>query len=267
MITKLNGKRVSPIGIGTWGMGGWLTRDTRKDKIEIAAIKYALDNGINLIDTAELYGNGHAEELVREAIKNRNRSKLFIITKVLPIHLSRDGLRKSVAASLERLGCGYIDLYLVHWPRPFLNMKEIIGAMEELVDDGSISSFGVSNFGVKYLKEAITATKKYKVVANEIKYSPITKECEKEVVPFCEKNKVAVIAYSPLAKGDIVTSEKISEVAKKYGRTPAQISLAYLMRRSLPIPKATSKEHLDDIISALNFKLKDSDYEYLRDKI
>jgi diketogulonate reductase-like aldo/keto reductase len=267
MITKLNGKRVSSIGIGTWGMGGWLTRDTRKDKIEIAAIKYALNNGINLIDTAELYGNGHAEELVKEAIKNCDRDKLFIITKVSPTHLSHNGIKKSIAASLKRLGCRYIDLYLVHWPRPFLNMKEIIGTMEELVDDGSISSFGVSNFGINNMKEAIAATQKYKVIANEIRYSPIAKECEKEVVPFCEKNKVAVIAYSPLAKGDVATSEKIGEIAKEYGRTPIQISLAYLMRRSLPIPKATSKEHLDDIIGALDFKLKDSDYEYLKDKI
>jgi diketogulonate reductase-like aldo/keto reductase len=267
MITRLNGKTVSPIGIGTWGMGGWLTRDARKDKIQIAAIEYALDNGINLIDTAELYGNGHSEELVREAIKNRDRYKLFIITKVSPTHLSRVGIRKSVSASLKRLGCGYVDLYLVHWPRPFLNMNEIMGAMEELVDEGLISGFGVSNFGIKNMNRAIAATKKYDVIANQIKYSPIAKECEKEVVPFCEKNKMAVIAYSPLEKGGVVTSEKIREIAMKYGRTPVQVSLAYLKRRSLPIPRATSREHLDDIIGALDFELKDSDYEYLRDNV
>lgn len=267
MITRLNGKRVSPLGIGTWGMGGWLWKDTRNDKVEIAAINYALNNGINVIDTAELYGNGHAEELVREAIKNRDRDKLFIISKVSGHHLSRNGIKKAVAASLKRLGCKYIDLYLIHWPMPFMNMKEIMGTMEELVEDGSISAFGVSNFGVKSVKEAISHVKKYKVVANEIRYSPITKDCEKEVVPFCEKNKIAVIAFSPLAKGNVVRSEMMADVAKKYKRTPSQVSLAYLMRRSLPIPKATTKEHLNDMIGALDFKLKDADYEYLRDSL
>jgi diketogulonate reductase-like aldo/keto reductase len=267
LITKLNGKTVSPIGIGTWGMGGWFARDARMDKAEISAIQYALDNGINLIDTAELYGRGHAEELVGEAIKGRDRDELFIVSKVSPTHLSRSAIRKSAAQSLKRMQCGYIDLYLVHWPRPFMNMKEIIGTMEELADEGSISSFGVSNFGIKNMEEAIAAAKKHKMIANEIKYSPVTRECEKDVLPFCERKKIAVIAYSPLAKGDVVSSEKIVDVAKKYGMTPAQVSLAYLMRRSLPIPKATTTEHLDEMIGALDFELKDADYEYLKSSL
>ncbi len=264
MITKLNGKEVSPIGIGTWGMGGWFTRDLHEDRREIAALEYALDNGIKLIDTAELYGHGHAEELVREAISDRDRDDLFIVSKVSPIHLSRGGIKKSAAASLERMNCGYIDLYLVHWPTPLMNMKEIVGTMEELVDDGSISGFGVSNFGVKNMEDALAATKKCDVIANEIKYSPLARECEKEVVPFCEKKKIAVIAYSPLAKGGVAESEKIFEVAKGCDMTPTQVSLAYLKRRSLPIPKATSREHLDDMLGALDFELKNSDYEYLK---
>jgi diketogulonate reductase-like aldo/keto reductase len=266
MITRLNGKKVSRIGIGTWGMGGWLMKSVQDDDIEIKAIRYALDKGINFIDTAELYGHGHAEELVKEAIKGYGRDKLFITTKVSPSHLSRRGIRSAIKASLGRLGLKQVDLYLVHWPRPFLNMKEVIGTMEELVDDGSIASFGVSNFGVKDLKSAIAATKKYDILANQINYSPIVRECENDVVPFCEKNKISVIAYSPLAKGEVTDFERIKEVAGRIGRTPVQVSLAYLMRRSLPIPKAARRDHMDEILGALTLKLSDSDYKYLSEK-
>ena len=264
MITKLSGKKIFPIGIGTWGVGGWVLTDRSRDRSEIEAIKFALDSGINVIDTAELYGRGHAEELISKAIKGRDRDELFIITKVWVTHLSRSNLLKAATASLNRLNTKYIDLYLIHWPRPFLNMKETIGAMESLVNKGLVRSIGVSNFNVENLEKAIEATKRYDIVANEIKYNLLEKEAEESVIPFCKRNGIDVIAYTPLAKGKVFDVKEIADIARKYRKTPIQVALNYLMRKSLPIPKASSREHIKEIIGSAGWKLKDRDYEYLR---
>lgn len=260
MITKLSGKKVFPIGFGTWGFGGWLFTDKSDDRIELEAIKFALDSGINVIDTAELYGKGHSEELVGRAIAGRDREELVVITKAWMTHLSRDRIMKAAKASLKRLNTDYIDLYLIHWPRPLMNMKETIGAMEELVDKGLVRSIGVSNFGVDNLKRAIEATKRYDIAADEIKYSLAEKACEKDVVPFCEKNGIDVIAYTPLAKGRISEVAGIGEIAKAYGKTPVQVALNYLARRSLPIPKSSNKDHIREMIGSVGWQLKKKDY-------
>jgi len=264
MITRLSGKKVFPIGIGTWGMGGWMLPDTRNDKNEIAAIKFAIESGINAIDTAELYGRGHAEELVAQAIKGRDRESIHITSKVWPTHLSRSGIMNAVTNSLDRLQTKYLDLYLIHFPNPVANMKEAISTMEELVDTGKIRSFGVSNFLAGDLKRAIDATKKYEIEANQIEYNVLGKDPEKELIPFCEKNKVKIIAYTPLAKGSVAKSKELMEVAGKYGKTPIQVALNYLMKNSFPIPMSTDRDHITEMIGGAGWKLKDADYQFLR---
>ena len=265
MIERLCDKRVSPIGIGTWGIGGWIFSDNKSDKQQKAAIRFAVENGINVIDTAELYGRGHAEELVCDAIKGVDREGLFVISKVWPTHLNRSGIRKALSASLQRLGMKYLDMYLIHWPNPVASMKEAIGTMEELVDEGIIRSFGVSNFGVLDMQEAIDATKKYEIGANQIEYSLLKKGPEKEIIPFCEKNKIVVIAHTPLAQGKLADSQALDELSKKYKKPKVQVALNYLMRNSLPIPRSSNIGHLKEIIGTMEWGLEDSDYRQLRE--
>ncbi|MGI0141595.1 MAG: aldo/keto reductase [Candidatus Micrarchaeales archaeon] len=264
MITQISGKRVSPIGIGTWGMGGWIFSDKKNDEKEIAALKFALDNGINAIDTAELYGRGHAEELVAEAIKGKNREELHITSKIWPTHLDKKGITKGIDNSLRRLGTKYLDLYLIHWPNPIANITEAISALESLVDDGRIKSFGISNFGVRDTQKAIDATKKYSIEANQIDYSLLQKEPEAELIPFCEKNKIKIIAYTPLGKGSVAKSKPIIQIAQKYKKTPIQVALNYLMRNSFPIPMSTNTDHIKEIIGCMGWELNDEDYTYLK---
>lgn len=264
MIKEISGKRVFPIGIGTWGMGGWMLPDSRDDKKQIEAIKFALASGINAIDTAELYGHGHAEELVAQAIKGVDRESIHITSKVWPTHLSRSGIMNAVTKSLERLQTKYLDLYLIHFPNPVANMKEAISTMEELVDMGKIRSFGVSNFLVGDTRKAIESTKRYDVEANQIEYNIFDKDPERELIPFCERNKVKIISYTPLAKGSVAKAKALMEMSGKYKKTPLQLALNYLMKNSFPIPMSTNKGHITEIIGASGWKLKDSDYEALK---
>jgi diketogulonate reductase-like aldo/keto reductase len=264
MITELGGKKIYPIGIGTWGMGGWaLNTDHSNDKNEIKAIKFALSHKVNVIDTAELYGKGHAEELVAEAIAGKEREDLFIISKVWPGNLAHDKVLKAAEGSLKRLKTKYIDLYLIHWPNPLVPIAETMSAMEELVDKGMVRNIGVSNFGEKDLKNAMAAMKKHEIVANEISYSLVKKDPEDYVIPFCIKNKVKIIAYTPLGKGKAMKMKEVVELADKYDKKPAQIAINYLMKKSLPIPKASNIEHMKELLGSIGWGLSEKDYASL----
>jgi diketogulonate reductase-like aldo/keto reductase len=263
MITELGTKRIYPIGFGTWGMGGWMRPSYTNDKQEVKAIKYAIKQGMNVIDTAEMYGAGHAEELVAQAIKGEDRNDLFIISKVAPTHLKRDKLIAAAKASLKRLDTKYIDLYLIHWPNPLVDIKESIGAMEELVHRGLIKSIGVSNFSVEDMKRAIAATKKYSIAANEIHYSLMKRNPEDYLIPYCTRNKVKIISYTPLEKGRVTKMHEVVEMAERYGKKPSQIALNYLMKKSLPIPKASNTTHIKELIGAAGWTLNENDYRKL----
>jgi diketogulonate reductase-like aldo/keto reductase len=264
MITELCGKRIFPVGIGTWHMGGDAVRAIYdNDKNEINALKFAVKNGINVIDTAEMYGRGHAEELVAEAIKTHDREKLFIISKVHPLHLTYDKVIAAAKSSLARLKTKYIDMYLIHWPIPGMDLEGTIKGMEELIDAGLIRSMGVSNFGVEDVKRAMAATKKYDIAANQIHYSLMKKEDEEYLIPFCNKNKVKIIAYTPLGKGSVLKMREVVEMAEKYKKKPSQIALNYLMKKSLPIPKASNTEHIKEFIGSVGWSLSEDDYEKL----
>lgn len=268
MITRLGGRKVSPIGIGTYGMGGYLLSNTKNDRNDIKALKFALDNGINVIDTAEMYGHGHSEEIVREAIKGRDREDIFIMTKVLPTHLGRKSMRKSLQGSLSRLGCKYIDLYQIHWLLPGSNIAKVVSSMEELVDEGLVRNIGVSNFNAEQTKIAVEAAKRHKVLSNQIKYNLYRKRCEEKLLPFCEKNGVSIIAYTPLSKGTLGSGRieaigAVRDISERTGKTPVQIALNYLMRRSLPIPKSSNTEHIREILGAKGWRLSSRDYNLL----
>ena len=262
MITEINGKKISPIGLGTWKMGGSGHPETSDDRRNIAALKYGIENGITLIDTAEMYGDGHSEELVGKAISSFPREDLFIVTKVWNDHLRHDDLVRSAKNSLKRLDSGYIDLYLIHWPSPSIPIGETISAMEELVDQGIIRNIGVSNFNNRLLQDAMDSTKKYDIVVNQLEYNMSNRSVEKDNLDFCRKNSVKIMAYSPLNQGHLKAGKNIDRTAEKLGITPVQVILRYLMRNSIPIPKSSSPDHISEFVGAMKEELPE---EYARE--
>jgi diketogulonate reductase-like aldo/keto reductase len=264
-MVKLGNKEVSSIGLGTYGMGGKNTADYKNDVKEIEAIKYAITNGINLIDTAEYYGHGHSEELVGKAIKDFEREDLFIISKVWPVNLHYNDLINSAKESLKRLDTDYIDLYLIHWPNPKIPVKESLDAMGELLDNHLIGNIGVSNFDIANLTEAIDQIKPGKIIANEVEYNPGNYFIEDDLIPFCDKNNIKIIGYSPLNQGKI--SSKIAPVAKSLGMSSIQCTLGYLKKKSIPIPKASSISHINELVACMNSDLDENEYNKIKGAI
>lgn len=264
MITEMGGKKISPLGLGTYGVGGRNSADSTHDSEHVEAVKFAIENGINFIDTAEMYSAGHSEELVGRAIKSFPREDVFVTTKVWNDHLKHDDLIKAAKASLKRLDTDYIDLYLIHWPNPKVPIKESIKAMEELADQGLVRSIGVSNFSVKQVSEAIESASKYKIEANQIQYSLASRDCENDVVPFCEKNGVKIIAYTPINRGKLDSVRNLADISGKLGKSGVSIALNYLMKRSLPIPKSVNKDHILEFTEAMKYELSDEDYKQLK---
>lgn len=263
------GAEIPIIGLGTWTFGGNKERNTSNDTQEIEIIKKAIELGYTHIDTAEVYGAGHAEELVGEAIKKFARESLFITTKVSPENLSYDDLINSCNESLKRLQTDYIDLYLIHSPNKNISLKETMAAMDFLMENKKIRFIGVSNFSVGEFQEAQKCTK-HKIITNQIHYSILTRNnskflenVESKVIPFCNQNNVLVTAFRPLDKGKIngVESSLLDELTKKYNKTRAQIALNWLISKEniIAIVKSIDIEHLRENIESLNFEMERED--------
>ncbi len=263
---KLKSEFGMPVyGIGTWHMGGTMMADSSKDAQEVEAIKAALEQRVTHIDTAEMYGNGHAEELVAQAIKGRDRSKLFIVSKVWKTNLSYTDLLKACKASLERLGTDYLDLYLVHAPNPSIPAEETIRALDELKEQGLIKEIGVSNFSVKQLKLAQKLSKN-RIVTNQIHYSLAYQDWQ-DVVDYCQENDVLVTAYRPIERG-VLTQGGIAvldQMSKKYNKTPAQIAINWLIFQDnvVTLAKTSNPKHLRENLEALEFKMEKEDIKKL----
>ncbi|MEM0444339.1 MAG: aldo/keto reductase [Candidatus Caldarchaeum sp.] len=267
------GESVAAVGIGTWGMGGREAADHRDDERCVEAIRTAVELGMNHVDTAEMYAAGHAEELVGRAVKSFSRDSVFIATKVWHTNLRYDDVIKSCKRSLERLQLKYVDLYMVHWPNPRIPVAETMRAMERLVKDGLVRYIGVSNFDVKLLQEAMESLKSEEVVSNQVEYSLENRLVERELLPFCARNGVTVVAYTPLGKGRIPAEASantargrvLKRLADKYGKTPAQVALNWVVWNPsvITIPKAVRKEHLQENAGAAGWRLAEEDYEEL----
>ncbi len=265
---QLSGKvKIPVLGLGTWRMGGEMRTDRSNDKKYLDAISYALKRGITHIDTAEIYGHGHAEELVGESIKKIDRKKLFITTKVWPLHLfSANQIKKACQNSLKRLGTNYVDLYLVHWPNPLASMKTIMGAFDELVSEGKVKYIGVSNFSLSQLKNAQKHAKR-KIVCNQVHYSFLHRDPEKGLLEFCQKNNIILTAYSPLEIGELAhnQSDALKKIAEKYKKTLIQVALRWLIEKPnvITIPKASTKEHIGELLGSLGWKMQKEDQLFL----
>ena len=266
--------KVSSIGMGTyydtpWIMGSHIfsQRQDREDKI--AALKRGIDLGINLIDTAEMY---NTEPLVAEAIQGYDRDNLFIATKIWITHLKYDQVLKAAQRSLSKLRCSYIDLYQIHWPNPMVPTKETLKAMEKLVDEGKVRYIGVSNFSLSRMREAQEALSKYELASNQMEYSLKVKTIEADLLPYCERNSVAILAYRPVAHGALANPSGklgavVDEISQKHdGKTPAQIALNWLVNKSkvvFPIPRASQPQRVTENANALGWSLDQEDFDKL----
>jgi diketogulonate reductase-like aldo/keto reductase len=251
-------------GLGTWGMGGGMTPDNSNDEADLAGINAALDMGVTHIDTAEMYGAGHSEELVGQAIKDRERSQLFITTKVSRgMAGGYDGVLGSAKASLQHLSTGYIDLYLLH-SYPSTPIKDIMMAMDYLVDSGLVKNIGVCNLTLGHFEEAQSSARN-KLVCNQVHYSVKMREPELEGLTKQALDKdYFITAWGPLEKG-LLEGDMLRQLAAKYDKTPYQIALNWIMAQPnvITIPKTTSVEHLQENLGALGWEMDPSDLELL----
>jgi diketogulonate reductase-like aldo/keto reductase len=245
---------VSVIGQGTWGMG----EDPAAQKDEIAALRLGIELGMTHIDTAEAYGDGGAERVVGRAVAGR-RAEVFITTKVWPDNASYAGTLRACERSLKRLRTEYIDLYLLHWPSEH-PIAETMRAREELVGRGLVRFIGVSNFDVTQLKAAQAALTRERLACNQMLYHLRDRKIERELVPYCEPHQIAVVGYTPLARGGFHRGV-VAEIARKHGRTPRQVALNFLTRRPslFTIPKASQPAHVRENAAALDFRLTPDD--------
>ncbi|MBI1978932.1 MAG: aldo/keto reductase [Candidatus Aenigmarchaeota archaeon] len=261
------GVKIPVVGLGTWGMGGGTFPNHFTDKRSIAALRHGIKLGMTHIDTAEMYANGHTEEVVSEAIKPFDREKLFITSKVLPRNFRYNDVIEAAKRSLKRLKIKQMDLYLLHWPNPDIPLKETMRAMEYLLEQELTKFIGVSNFSVEEMKEAQSYLDGAKIVTNQVEYSLLEREPEKELIPFCRKNKIIFTAYSPLGHGKLVKKKilLLGVLSKKYNKTPAQIALNWLISKDsvITIPKASNINHVEENAGAVGWKLEKSDMEQL----
>jgi diketogulonate reductase-like aldo/keto reductase len=249
------GREVAVIGQGTWRMG-----ENRSDeREEIAALRVGLELGMTHIDTAEMYADGGAERIVAKATAKR-RGEVFLATKVLPSNASYAGTIKACEASLRRLRTEYVDLYLIHWWSERHPIADTMKAMRALVERGLVRHVGVSNFDVAQMQAAKAALGDIRLACNQVLYHLRDRSIERDLVPWCEKNEVAVVGYTPLARGGFMRGS-VAAVAKRHGGTPRQVVLNFLARRKslFTIPKAGRAEHVRENADALAFTLTRAD--------
>jgi diketogulonate reductase-like aldo/keto reductase len=254
-ITLRSGERVPAFGQGTWHMG----EDPRRAAEEAAALRLGIELGLTLIDTAEMYGNGAAEEVVAQAAAGV-RDRLFIVSKVLPYNASRSGTIEACERSLKRLKTDHIDLYLLHW-RGSYPLAETLAGFERLQQDGKIRYHGVSNFSLDDMQEWVSLKGGDAVAANQILYNLSRRGPEWDLIPWCRERDIAIMAYSPIEQGRILRNRALAQVAVRHGATPAQVALAWLLRQDgmMVIPKATRAEHVRENFGALKIRLSDDD--------
>lgn len=248
------GRDVSIIGSGTWEI------DSDRRELAVAALRRGLDEGMTHIDTAEMYGD--AELLIAEAISGR-RDEVFLVSKVLPQNASRDGAIEACERSLSRLGTDRLDCYLLHW-RGRIPLSETFAGFEQLVRSGKILAWGVSNFDVPDLDEALRIAGPGKIACNQVLYNLEERAIEHEVIPWCRRHGAAVVAYSPFGHGRFPEAGSpggrvLAELAEAHDATPRQVALAFLAREALVIPKASTPEHAVENAGAGDLKLSEGE--------
>ncbi len=242
-----DGNEIPAMGLGTYRLKG----DECKRVLETA-----IEEGYTHLDTAEMYEN---EAEIGKAIEGAKRSGLFITSKVWPTNLAYDDLLDACDSSLEKLGTDYMDLYLVHWPNNSIPTKETFEAMAELKEQGKVKSIGVCNYTISDLKEAMDASP-VPITANQVEFHPWLNQ--EELLDFCRRNDIRLIAYAPIGRTNVLKDETIKKIAKKLDKTPAQVTLRWEVEKGIvPIPKASSKDHLSENIRIFDWELDSEDVE------
>ncbi|CAN5256310.1 aldo/keto reductase [soil metagenome] len=246
-----SGECVPALGMGTWRIGD----DFRNRSAEIATLRLGLDLGMKLIDTAEMYGEGKAEELIGEAIQDR-RDDAFIVSKVYPHNASQAAMAKSCEASLRRLGTDRIDLYLLHWMGS-VPISEVIEGFIKLQKAGKIRYFGVSNLDTEEMEALWKLPGGQGTAANQVLYNLTRRGIEFDLLPWCRKHHLPLMAYSPLEEGALVRDTKLLAFSRKHGITPAHAALAWLLAQDevIVIPKVGKVAHLKENFEAANQRL------------
>lgn len=255
MTTLPSGEAVPVLGQGTWGLAEG--KHSRRD--EINALRTGLDLGMNLIDTAEMYADGGAEQLVGEAIFGR-RDEAFLVSKVLPQNASRNGTIAACERSLSRLKTTWIDLYLLHW-RGSIPLQETLEGFDALLDAGKIRHWGVSNFDVSDMEELLEVTNDANAATDQVLYNLTRRGIEFDLLPWCRERNIPLMAYSPIEQGRVLHDIHLQRVARRHKAKPAQVALAWVLRQEkvIAIPKAGLASHVRDNRSALDLHLTEDD--------
>ena len=253
--TLPSGEAVQVLGQGTWKMG----EDSRRRAGEVNALKLGLDLGMTLIDTAEMYASGGAEEVVAEAIAGR-RDELFLVSKVLPSNASRSGVPAACEKSLRRMRTDRIDLYLLHWPGS-VPLSETVEAFEALKKAGKIRHWGVSNFDTDEMEELTGLRSGGNVQTNQVLYNLSRRGPEFDLAPWSRQRSIPLMAYSPVEQGALARNARLEAIAARHNATAAQIALAWVMTQDgvIAIPKASRQEHVRQNVAALDIKLTGED--------
>ena len=251
-VTLPGGESVPALGMGTWMIG----EDAATRSEEIASLQHGIDLGMALIDTAEMYGEGASEKLVGEAIRGR-RERVFLVSKVYPHNAGRKAAQAACERSLRRLGIECLDLYLLHWrgSEPF---AETIAAFETLKAQGKIRHWGVSNLDTEDLQEWVDTPGGAAVAVDQVLYNLTRRGIEWDLLPWCQKRRIPVMAYSPIEQARLLRHSGLCELAGRLGMTPAQVALAWLLQRDavIAIPKTSTRQHLEENFAALRFSLE-----------
>ncbi|MFW9903922.1 MAG: aldo/keto reductase [Candidatus Thorarchaeota archaeon] len=291
-----SGVKASQIGLGTWQFGtkgwGYGTDFNRADAISI--VHKALELGINMIDTAEVYGRGKSEKIIGEALKEYDREKIIITTKFLPITIRPSSVVKALNKSLKRLQTDYVDIYLIHWPTPWL-IGRVLNHMERMVDEGLIRYIGISNFNLKRLKNAQKKIRKHRVQVNQVNYSLAKNKVEDDLLPYAQSEKITIMAYSPLGQGWLTgkyspgnspggtrrrnrlfskknyrRGEKllalVKEIAEDHQVSMAQIALNWVTRHPsvIAIPGAKNITQLESNAGSTDFELSNDEIDRIK---
>ncbi len=254
-----SGEAVPILGQGTWGMG----EDQRKRTQEVAALRQGLDLGMTLIDTAEMYGNGGAEEVVGDAVTGR-RDEVFIVTKFYPHNAAPKRMIAACDRSLKRLQTDRIDLYLLHW-RGSVPLQQTLDGFATLQHDGKVRHWGVSNFDLKDMEELVSLPGGSSVATNQVLYNLGSRGIEWDLLPWCRNRGLPIMAYSPLGQSRLLRRGQLQDIAARHGATAGQIALAWVLRQpgSIVIPKASRLEHLTENRRALEIHLTEDDLHEL----
>lgn len=258
-LTLPSGRDIPALGIGTWNMG----ESHAEEAQEVASIRKAVELGMTVVDTAEMYADGRSEEIVGKAIADL-RDEVFLVSKVYPFNASATGTIEACERSLKRLGVDHLDLYLLHW-RGSHPLEETVAAFEKLKQSGKIRDWGVSNFDTDDMEELFEVENGRNCAVDQVLYNLSRRGVEYDLLPWCQEKGLPLMAYSPIEQGRILNNHELIRIAKAYQATPAQVALAFLLERDgvVAIPKSAKPERVEENRGATDLDISDDDWASL----